>query len=339
MVFHAVNIALHYVNSILVYLICCNFKTSKQSAAFGALVFAIHPFQIEPVAWITGFKDLSYTFFVLTGVLMYLQHRYWMLYICTMLGLFCKPAAIVICLLIPVISIFRGGRLEPALWCCLIGLPFIVFASNNQGLEFEIVWYKRIHIAVDSIGFYISRVFIPSDLSADHARYFPAIDGVIFGIPFLLYGLYKRSLWFFVIIIALSPVLGFVTFSYQEWSNVADRYMYLPMLGIALWISTIRFNSNKTIVALVLISIMTFVSCRYIPRWYDACTLHNDALYHVAQKMKSSKLRIKEKPNSMMIIGICEQRNGNKLMAHKYFQWAKHLNIQLTKKRLKEYGQ
>ena len=38
---------------------------------------------------------------------------------------------------------------------------------------------------------------------------------------------------------ALLPVLGLVPFTFQEWSTVADRYMYLAMLGAALAVGTL----------------------------------------------------------------------------------------------------
>src|SRR6185437_10581621 len=56
--FHAVNLLLHIVSALIVFHILNRLVKRPWAAAAGALLFAIHPIQVEPVAWITGLKDV-----------------------------------------------------------------------------------------------------------------------------------------------------------------------------------------------------------------------------------------------------------------------------------------
>jgi protein O-mannosyl-transferase len=69
---HAINLLLHLCNVLLLF--CGLRKLGLLSGAFvGALLFAIHPLQVEAVAWAMGRKDLLSTSFALIALLLY--HR------------------------------------------------------------------------------------------------------------------------------------------------------------------------------------------------------------------------------------------------------------------------
>ncbi len=55
--FHVVNLLLHGANSVLVALALRRFSGSDAGAIAGAAVFAVHPVQVETVAWIAGRTD------------------------------------------------------------------------------------------------------------------------------------------------------------------------------------------------------------------------------------------------------------------------------------------
>ena len=56
--FHAANVALHVGSTLLVYSILRRLLGAAVPACFGAILFAVHPLQVESVAWISGMKDL-----------------------------------------------------------------------------------------------------------------------------------------------------------------------------------------------------------------------------------------------------------------------------------------
>src|SRR5204862_4768067 len=62
-VFHLANLLLHLIAVVTAYLILRRLFKRDWPAAIGALLFAIHPLQVEAVAWISGFRD------VLSGLL------------------------------------------------------------------------------------------------------------------------------------------------------------------------------------------------------------------------------------------------------------------------------
>lgn len=73
--FHAGNILLHTLNTMLLYyLIRKLFPAPIRLACFTAVVFAIHPVHVEAVAWITARKDLLYSFFYLAGLVSYCHY-------------------------------------------------------------------------------------------------------------------------------------------------------------------------------------------------------------------------------------------------------------------------
>jgi protein O-mannosyl-transferase len=102
-------------------------------------------------------------------------------------------------------------------------------------------------VALDSIVFYLGKLFWPARLAVDYGLRPDVIlrDRWLVG-KCLLVATIALSLWLLrrrakpvvggglIFLIPLLPVLGFLTFDFQWYSNVADHYLYMPMLGIAL---------------------------------------------------------------------------------------------------------
>jgi hypothetical protein len=72
--YHLTNLSLHILSAILVFLIFRFLLSSNLFAFFSALIFAVHPLQVEPVVWISGRKDVLCSFFYLAAFLSYLKH-------------------------------------------------------------------------------------------------------------------------------------------------------------------------------------------------------------------------------------------------------------------------
>jgi len=56
--FHAVNLLLHVAAALVAYRLLRRLVKQPLAAAAGALLFALHPVQVEAVAWVTGLKDV-----------------------------------------------------------------------------------------------------------------------------------------------------------------------------------------------------------------------------------------------------------------------------------------
>jgi tetratricopeptide (TPR) repeat protein len=57
-IFHTANLIVHLVAVFMAYALLRRLVGKPWPAAAGALLFAIHPLQVEPVAWVTGLKDV-----------------------------------------------------------------------------------------------------------------------------------------------------------------------------------------------------------------------------------------------------------------------------------------
>ena len=117
--FHLINILLHAAVTVLVFLLTQELlrrtlppgSLAALPAVAAALLFAVHPIHTEVVAWIAAVPELSYSFFLLLSLYLYLQAR---------AGRRGAGAASVISFALAALS------KEPALT-----LPFILFLSDH----------------------------------------------------------------------------------------------------------------------------------------------------------------------------------------------------------------
>ena len=75
---HVVNVVFHIANTLLLFTVLRRMTGAVWRSAFVAGLFALHPLHVEPVAWVTGFKDvLSTCFWMLTvwAYAKYVQQR------------------------------------------------------------------------------------------------------------------------------------------------------------------------------------------------------------------------------------------------------------------------
>ena len=74
-VFHSANIALHTLSVLVVFRILNQLVRDRRAACIGALLFGLHPVQVEAVAWAAGLKDVLCGLFSLTAICQYLHWR------------------------------------------------------------------------------------------------------------------------------------------------------------------------------------------------------------------------------------------------------------------------
>lgn len=96
--YHWTNVIIHIFNTILLFFLFRNSTGAVGRSAFVAALFAIHPINVESVAWIAERKNVLSTFFWMLTMLFYVWYvkqpnwkRYLPVFICFALGLMAKP--------------------------------------------------------------------------------------------------------------------------------------------------------------------------------------------------------------------------------------------------------
>ncbi len=101
--FHLTNLVLHIVISWLVFLFLRKMGNGEAVAYLCALLFAVHPLNVEAVAWASARKDLLMAVFALASLLSFVRWKeegskkwYWWTFTFLLLSLLSKPTAIAI---------------------------------------------------------------------------------------------------------------------------------------------------------------------------------------------------------------------------------------------------
>lgn len=285
-VFHATGIALHAVCVWLVFVLLLRIMKNDLAAAAGALFFALHPLHVEPVAWVTGTKDLLSAAFALSAVVLYLQSQVLgptsnekqrtirrVIFIAGaslayLLAIFAKPSAVVTPLLLLVIDSLVQRKVQRQTIGVVVGWSLVAVAiilvnraaQADAPLEYEPSIFARILVAADAVTFYLYKIIIPWGYCADYTRtpqfvlqsswrWFAWLVPV--GLTFLsLWTSHRRTTFaaWLLFLIPLSVVLGLVPFAFQRYSTVADRYAYLALLGPALLLAYLLTLYRTTMV-------------------------------------------------------------------------------------------
>lgn len=304
---HRVNLLIHIANTLLLFAALRMMTARDWPSAFVAAVFALHPQHVESVAWVSERKDvLSGLFWMLTLIAYtkYVRDRSLKWYIAALLtfalGLLSKPMVITLPCVLLLLDFWplRRGKLfllEKVPFFALSvasGIATIVAQSSggavasieNMSLSF------RVGNAIVAYVRYIRHFLLPTDLSAFYPllRPWPLLTVIAAASVLLLvtaatvYGSKRRPwlgvgwLWFLG---TLVPVIGLVQVGNQA---MADRYMYLPLCGLALaitWTAAEWMNRRTAAVAatVVLAGCMsiTMLDAR---AWRDSETLFTRAL-------------------------------------------------------------
>lgn len=302
-VFHSVNLIWHCANAFLVFLLLQSWTQNTRLSLAVTAVFCTHPFNAEPVAWVTGRKDLMLGFFALATFLAY--HKYVKSNLKTYrllaigfftVALFSKGTAVVIPLILVLadICIYSKRSWTESVFrkwpYFIISLVFGFLAIYGQhtggAFELEVSSLDKVVFGFNSFSLYVLKFFVPHDLSAYHP--FPVyswqsgfellviVVGVLIVAGLLIYSVVQRNrmaifgLAFFTL--WLLPVLQFKPFGL---SFIGERFAYLAFLGLALtwvsllmnWAKNVTMRRGLTGMFLVWTSVNAVNSNSYAKTW------------------------------------------------------------------------
>ena len=283
--FHLLNVVLHTTTVILVWRILVRLGFGRWPAAAGAALFCLHPLQVESVAWISSGKDLLAGCLAMAAILMFLRfvaRRSWVNYVAAtvsfLLAILSKPTASVTPLVLLILLTFvpRADRKRAALWLAplfVLMVPLGLVTKYSQSAATAFFWsplWARPFEAVDALAFYLCKLVWPINLAIDYSRtpawvFAHRSDWVWWILPVAVaaavYWLRRRSpstaAGAGIFAVALLPVLGIVPFLYQTYSTVADRYVYVAMLGVAIFVAGIADRVQLRRGGAVLIGVLT----------------------------------------------------------------------------------
>ncbi len=262
--YHLLNLLLHAANALLVWRVLTRLRVP--GAWLAAAIFALHPVQVESVAWITERKNVLMGFFFLLTLWAWIKFiddhskRPWRFYVAALvfyaLALSAKttactlPAALLLILWLKRMSINwrRLGQVAPFVAMGIgMGLVTVWWERHHQGIQgklFEIGPVERVLIASRALWFYAGKLLWPANLTFSYPRWTisasdPRAYGWVLATAALGAVIWRARRWagrsvevaavYFVV--TLSPVLGFIMLYTFVYSFVADHYQYLACIG------------------------------------------------------------------------------------------------------------
>jgi tetratricopeptide (TPR) repeat protein len=262
--YHWVNLLLHVANAMLVWRLLACLKVP--GAWLAGAIFALHPVQVESVAWITERKNVLMGFFFLLTLLAWVAFvdertkQPWRFYaLAVILYALALSAKTTACTLPAALLLILWLQKKPIGKRRLIQvLPFLILGFS-MGLV--AVWWERYHqgthgplfalsplertlVASHAVWFYLGKLLWPSNLIFIYPKWTIAATRALdytwllagVALCFVIY-LARRYLGrgvevaavFFVA--TLSPVLGFIMLYTFRYTFVADHYQYLACIA------------------------------------------------------------------------------------------------------------
>ena len=319
------NVALHALASVLLLLACHRLTRALWPSALVAAVFAVHPLHVESVAWVAERKDVLSGVFAMLVLLVYAHYaeaptpdRLVVVVVPYALGLLAKPTLVVLPAALLLLDVWPLGRLDVTtpratargardllveklpLFMLAAIVGFVVLQTQaTMGAREVAAWLPgrtQAAIVLESFGWYLAKTLWPSGLAAIYpvpttppSLVLPALAGLavaLLTVALLLAGRRRPYLaigwlWFLGMLL---PVVGLVHVGIQMR---ADRWMYLPMIGLSLMAAFAlaeaweRFPRMRralvggSLVALAALGAVAWVQVGY---WRDTVTLFTRAV-------------------------------------------------------------
>jgi protein O-mannosyl-transferase len=115
---HLVNLGIHVLNTLLLLLALQRLTGARWRSVIVAGLFALHPLQVEGVAWAAERKNVLSTTFWLLTLLAYVRYarapgvtRYMVMVVCFAVGLMCKPALVTLPVVLLLLDYWPLGRM------------------------------------------------------------------------------------------------------------------------------------------------------------------------------------------------------------------------------------
>jgi tetratricopeptide (TPR) repeat protein len=311
--YHMTNLILHILSTLLLFWLFKRMTNEIWKSAFIAAVFALHPLHVESVAWVSERKDVLSAFFWMLTLCFYEKpaiKRYLLVLFSFVCSLMSKSMVVTLPVIMILIDYWPLGRFQSKkgsllLWQLWEKTPFFVLSAVLAIITFYAMYDPTIkdyfplgsRFANAPVSFvtYLGKTFWPHDMTIFYpfVKQLPiwqvwgavllillisvAVIAMMKRMPYLLIG----WLWY---AITLLPVMGIIQNGYYA---MADRYTYLPSIGIAIMLAWgipplfPREDIRKKILipaemaVLSILAILAWQQCGY---WKNSFHLFNHAV-------------------------------------------------------------
>ncbi len=274
---HLTSVVLHGANVLLLFLLLFRCTGDFWPSIFAAALFALHPLRVESVAWVAERKDVLSTLFALLTLLAYVRYTvrprigsYLLLVSLFILGLLSKPMLVTLPIVMLLLDYWPLNRfasavmpdqqkpVPPLVRLLAEKVPLVVLAVASSLITIRVQHHGRSIASLDGLPLqlrfenalnayvsYLGSFFYPVKLAVfyplplvSHPLKALAVALLLATVtiavirsrrhfPFLVTG------WFWYLV-TLLPVIGLIQVGSQAR---ADRYTYIPMIGVALMIA------------------------------------------------------------------------------------------------------
>jgi Flp pilus assembly protein TadD len=256
--YHVVNLVLHLGACVALWRVLV--RLAVPGAFVAAMAFAVHPVNVETVAWISEQKNTLSLLLALVSVLLWLEvevvpggrgrRAYWGAVVAFALALLAKPSVVALPVVLLVLGWWRGRPLARELVAAVpmfvvagVIAAVTVYVHHSRGIQD--VFIREDGVAARAAGagmaiaFYLSKLVAPVNLSFVYPRWSIDPRNAIAWLPLtwvvvtMLVLVYGRRWWgrgpaaaMAIYVLMLLPVLGFVDVYFMRFSFVADHWQY-----------------------------------------------------------------------------------------------------------------
>jgi protein O-mannosyl-transferase len=318
--YHVTNLVLHTANTVLIFELFRRMTGQTGRSAFVAALFAAHPLHVESVAWIAERKDVLSTFFWALTVLAYVAYvrrpawtRYAAMLVLYALALMSKPMVVTLPAVLLLLDVWPLRRVDIAghntPWRRVIveKIPLLALAMTTS-VATVIVQHRvgamagfdalpwKVRAANATIGYvaYLWKTVWPTHLAAFYPLFAISperVTGAALALaaitvatiaahrryPYLLVG----WLWY---VVTIAPVIGLLQAGEQ---GMADRFMYVPMIGILVMLAWGAYELGGRLMAhglwlmtagaVVIVAASAVAARAQVAHWSDSVALWEHA--------------------------------------------------------------
>ena len=311
--YHLTNLIIHICNALLVFWLSLMILKKRYLAVFVALIFAVHPLNTEAVAWVSARKELLSTLFMLGALLTYIKadSKRWMIVLSLFLftlAMMSKVTAIVLPAILilhhlttPTHTPARTFKL-PLTLTLTLSLIFAVIAVGGKSEAIgQLTIMQMPMLAFRSLTFYLQKFLIPTNFSA----IYPAIactepvecDPIGIANPeiiisiLIIIGL-ATAAWIFrkyktamfasgFALLTMAP--SFLAYMRSDGISVAaDRYAYMPTIGLSLLVvlilSALAKKETVAVILSIVVLICSMLTLNQTKVWANTETLFSNVL-------------------------------------------------------------